>query len=75
METVAIARIALAILWGAALCGLGYLALASMTFGKRAEEDTSGLIIILLFLFVAALLGTLAAADIFNVIDWVWRKK
>lgn len=71
------ARIALSILWGGLLCGLGYFVLAAWaaSSARKGIEDSSGLVVIAIVLFTALLLATMAAADIFNVVDWAWRRK
>jgi ABC-type Mn2+/Zn2+ transport system permease subunit len=72
------AGIALAILWGGALCLLGYYAVLSLmaalsmavgTRDKRTQDD-AGIGIIVIPTFVALLLYTLSVADLFHFIDW-----
>lgn len=75
-----LARIALAILWGGALCGLGTYALLSLLAAinvgigaarsERAEEDAKAGVLFIPA-FVAATLYTLSVADVFHVIDWI----
>ena len=67
---------ALAILWGASLCGLGFLALGTLMMNRKEHGDLEGLVVIAAIVFIAALLVTLSAADVFHVVDWVrskWR--
>lgn len=68
------ARIALSILWGGALCGLAYFILATMVLATRRDDDFSGLVVIVAFLFLALLLVTLSAANVFDVTDWITKR-
>jgi hypothetical protein len=61
------ARIALAILWGSALCGSGFLAAAALVSREDGDRAT---VAFLSFQFGFAVLVTLGAAGLFDSMDW-----
>jgi hypothetical protein len=63
------AQVAVAIVWGAGLSALGFLSLSA--FASRGAEAVAA---VMTLLFAVAILVTLGAADIFNVIDWMGRR-
>jgi len=71
------ARIALAILWGGALCGLGAQALLSSLSAMSMEGPSdrknvaAGAAFFLSVAFFAATLYTLSVAEIFHFMDWM----
>jgi hypothetical protein len=73
------ARIALAILWGGALCGLGVAGLDSLlrATSSKPEESPWGTngrqlaAFVFVATFVAALLYALSIADVFHFWDWL----
>jgi NADH:ubiquinone oxidoreductase subunit 2 (subunit N) len=71
------ARVALSIFWGGALCGLGYTALMSTLAAaneRRSEaKDSMGMAaLICIVAFLAALFFTLSIADVFHF--WAWLR-
>jgi len=74
------ARFALAILWGGALCGVALLALglwlnAATTKSVWGDEMVVAVAFFATLLTAGVILWTLSAADLFHVWDWLSRRR
>ena len=74
LEHASMAGIALAILWGGTLCGIGYVAVLSI-WAARENRGAAIAGIVFTVVFIALLLFTLSVANVFDVIDWIWPGK
>jgi hypothetical protein len=71
LDYASMAGIALAILWGGTLCGIGCLAVFSIwSAGENRGAGLAGFFFT--FVFVAFLFLTLSVANVFNVTDLMW---
>jgi hypothetical protein len=64
------AQLALAILWGGALCGLGLLAVTLLA-SKEGDQTAPAFAVLM---FTVALLATLETAGVTHVVDWFGQR-
>jgi hypothetical protein len=67
-----VAHLAVGVLWGAILCGLGYGALrATLAASRSRSAGGAGAALLICMIFIVAVLITLSIADIFHILDWI----